>query len=240
MSAEQTHAVYGIGNILMGDDGIGPFVLEELQRRYEWPSNLRVEDLGTPGLDLVPHLSGLEGVILVDAVAARDHPPGSVLRYDRDEILRHPLSLRLSPHDPGLRETIQLLEFESGTAMTVVLVGIVAGSTEQGAPLSDVVRAAAPAAVERVLNELARWNIAPQRENASQAGGPWWVLTTRAAYRTVRSFSVPERKGRSELVTDPPHSGVRVSTDRGWHHGCKARACHGFVASVVRLLRDGG
>ena len=45
-------AIYGIGNILMGDDGIGPAVVRYLLSSYTLPPDTTLEDLGTPSLDL--------------------------------------------------------------------------------------------------------------------------------------------------------------------------------------------
>jgi hydrogenase maturation protease len=49
MSEARRIGVLGVGNVLMGDDGIGPFVLKILESRYEFPPNVVLHDLGTPG-----------------------------------------------------------------------------------------------------------------------------------------------------------------------------------------------
>ena len=43
-------AVYGIGNILMGDDGIGPAVVHYLASNHLLSDGITLEDLGTPSL----------------------------------------------------------------------------------------------------------------------------------------------------------------------------------------------
>ena len=63
-------AVYGIGNILMGDDGIGPAVARFLADRWTFDDDVVIEDLGTPSLDLPGYLIGHDLVVLVDAVAS--------------------------------------------------------------------------------------------------------------------------------------------------------------------------
>ena len=47
-------AVLGLGNVLMGDDALGPWVIQHLLTQWEVPPSVRVQDLGTPGLDLHP------------------------------------------------------------------------------------------------------------------------------------------------------------------------------------------
>ena len=85
--------VLGLGNVLMGDDGFGPAVIHALGSEWELP-DVEVHDVGTPGLDLVPFLSGAECVVLVDTVRA-DGPPGHVRRYDLPAILSHAPAARL-------------------------------------------------------------------------------------------------------------------------------------------------
>jgi hydrogenase maturation protease len=50
MTAPQLIGVLGVGNVLMGDVGIGPFVVKILESRSEFPSNVELHHLGTPGL----------------------------------------------------------------------------------------------------------------------------------------------------------------------------------------------
>jgi Ni,Fe-hydrogenase maturation factor len=45
MTAPQRIGVFGVGNALMGDDGIGPFVVKILESRYEFPTNVAPGDV---------------------------------------------------------------------------------------------------------------------------------------------------------------------------------------------------
>lgn len=82
-------AIYGIGNILMGNDGIGSAVVRYLSSNYTLPPDTTLEDLGTPSLDLPAYLAGYDRVIFIDAVAL-DAPPGTVRVFSRDEITSVP------------------------------------------------------------------------------------------------------------------------------------------------------
>jgi hypothetical protein len=42
--------VIGLGNVLMGDDAFGPWVVQTLLAEHDFPEGIAVEDLGTPGL----------------------------------------------------------------------------------------------------------------------------------------------------------------------------------------------
>lgn len=165
-------AVCGIGNVLVGDDAVGPTVIGYLQSMWELPENVVVEDIGTPSLDLVGRLCGFDAAILIDAVSAK-LPPGSLRNYTRAEILKHPPSLRLSPHDPSLKETLLTLELLSDGPSDITLVGIVPQSLDQFG-LTDVVREAVPAAAEAVIAELVRLGVSVRRrENGVFAPGFW-------------------------------------------------------------------
>ena len=48
----KTALIGGIGNVLLGDDGIDPYVIRLLESQYAFGENVRVVDLGTPALDL--------------------------------------------------------------------------------------------------------------------------------------------------------------------------------------------
>ena len=144
--------VFGIGNVLVGDDGIGPAVVSALESGYDLPETVIVEDLGTPSLDLAARLTAFETVIFIDAVSARAEP-GTIRIYTLEEILEHPPGLRLSPHDPSLKETLLTSRFASGNPAYVRMVGIVPESTDEFG-LSATVRATVPRAVAAVLHEL--------------------------------------------------------------------------------------
>jgi hydrogenase maturation protease len=165
-------AIFGIGNVLVGDDAVGPTVVNQLDALWEFPEGVFIEDLGTPSLDLAGRLSGLDAVIFVDAVSARE-VPGTICIYRRDEILKHPPGLRLSPHDPSLKETLLTMEFIGDGPKEVILVGIVPKTTE-GFGLTEEVRAALPAAEAAVLELLERMGVEPLRRSAPRPTTPWW------------------------------------------------------------------
>lgn len=165
--------VFGIGNVLLGDDAIGPSVARWLEARFEFPPDVVVEDLGTPGLEMPTHLAGHRTIIFIDAVAGTE-TPGTIKRYDREAILRHAPGIRLSPHDPALKETLLMLELTDQGPSEVHLIGVVPGNTNMGVGLTDPVRQSIEPAARAVLDELARMGVEPiAREGATEAN-LWW------------------------------------------------------------------
>ncbi len=170
----QTVGILGLGNVLMGDDALGPTVIAQLRADYELADAMAVEDLGTPGLDLYSHLVAYEAVILVDTVRDRAEP-GTVRAYDRSDIMRHPPGPRVSPHDPGLRETLLNFELSGRGPRTVVLVGVIPDDVDYGVSLSAAVRSAVPHCIEAVQEELEALGHARLRPRAEpHPSEAWW------------------------------------------------------------------
>lgn len=62
--------------MLLGDDGVGPYVAGMLEAGYEFDRGVTVVDWGTPGLDLVAHLSGVDaGFSWIRSPTARPPEP---------------------------------------------------------------------------------------------------------------------------------------------------------------------
>jgi hydrogenase maturation protease len=147
-------AVIGIGNVLTGDDAIGPHVLKVLEASYVLPpEEVFVLDAGTPGYDLTSFLADAEAVILIDSVKAKGGP-GEVLVYDKKALLKKAPVLAMSPHEPGVREALMNADFMGVAPKIVRLVGVIPGSVETGIGITPEVRAAVPAAVAQVVKEL--------------------------------------------------------------------------------------
>ena len=75
--------IIGIGNTLMGDDGVGVRVAEELSSR-DLGADVYVVSGGTDGMALSRHFTECDAVVVVDAIAA-DDTPGSVFRFTPDD-----------------------------------------------------------------------------------------------------------------------------------------------------------
>jgi hydrogenase maturation protease len=149
----------GIGSVLLGDDGVGPYIIGMLESGYRFDDCVTIADLGTPGLDLVAHLSGIDVLILVDSVANQAEP-GTTTLYRRGDIMRHgPAPVRMDPHSPALSESLLIAELAGEGPKEILLIGITGEQYEVGTELSDPVRRASTHAIKEVLAELDRLNI---------------------------------------------------------------------------------
>ena len=150
--------VAGLGNTLLGDDGFGPAVVRWLLAHWEFPREVSVEDLGTPGLGISTWLAGRRAVVLVDTLSL-DAPPGSVHRVEANAL--GAAGPRTGPHEVDLRTALDALALAGEAPGHLVVVGTVPVSTETGTALSGPVREAIPRAGEMVLAELAALGIRP-------------------------------------------------------------------------------
>jgi len=165
--------VLGIGNVLLGDDGFGPFAVRTLEAEYETSEAVEVLDAGTPGLDLTPFLADARAVIILDTVRS-DAAPGTLRTYDLDQLLSTPPLPRTSPHEPGLREALLATELVGRTPDSVLLIGVVPASTATGTGLGPEVRSAVPAALELAVTELVRLDVPPARRDPPLEPDIWW------------------------------------------------------------------
>ena len=147
--------ILGVGNVLCTDDGLGPYAIKVLESRYDFPDNVEVIDVGTPGLDFTPYLSDARAVIVLDTV--RGEEPAGTLRLIRDEaIVAKPPPSLMSPHEPGLREALMATEFSDCSPEEILFVGVVPESTDGGTKLTEAVGGAVDLVVATVVEELER------------------------------------------------------------------------------------
>jgi len=173
-------AVIGLGNVLMGDDGFGPYVAHLLDAWYEWPEHVQVIELGTQGLDLTPYVRGVEALVVVSTIH-RGGAPGALHRLERHEVLDRDLpnrepSLRSSPYEPGVRNLVLTLEFTGGAPERLWVLGPQPESVELNGGLSESVRPALPHAVDAVLEILASLGVKPQKRSPRRDAPPWWEI----------------------------------------------------------------
>lgn len=148
--------IAALGNSLMGDDGAGPAVLEELARRGAG-QHARLCDVGAAGIDLLIELESVRTLILLDATAGGDSP-GTVRVFRGAALFEYAEARGGGSHQPSLAETLRLAERLGMPLRTLALVGIAARQFELGQGLSPEVAAAVPRAAdeaERLLAEAA-------------------------------------------------------------------------------------
>ena len=125
-------AVIGLGNIIRGDDGLGPKLIELLKERKV---GAFLFDCGTvPENYIFPILStSCDTVILVDAADLGERP-GSIRVFGLDEIG----NVSFSTHNPSPRLFTDLLKTGKEN-INIFVISIQPKSMELGQPLSEEV-----------------------------------------------------------------------------------------------------
>ncbi|RLI85321.1 MAG: hydrogenase maturation protease [Archaeoglobales archaeon] len=138
--------VVGIGNLLLGDEGFGIRVVEEL-RKLKLPENVEVHDGGTLGLQILNFLDNADFAIIVDVVKAKGKP-GQLFVFEINDAKSKPM---LSMHDLDLVKAVEIGKFAYNLPKKIVVVGVEPEKIEESLELSEGVRKAIPKAVSKVL-----------------------------------------------------------------------------------------
>lgn len=161
MSVPPRIGIFSIGSALMGDDGIGPFILKRLESFYEFPANVVLRDLGVPRPGIISLFSGYDVLILIEAVSAHS-APGALQLYRKPQQMRGRSPHRLIPRDTFPGDARLFAEHNGSSAQKFLLVGIVPRSTELESCLSPEVKAAVVPAMSAILAELHRLGVRPR------------------------------------------------------------------------------
>jgi hydrogenase maturation protease len=142
--------VLGLGNILMGDEGVGVHVVRALEQRA-LPDDVECLDGGTGGFILLEPLQNADRVILIDA-AADDSPLGTVTRtmprFSRD----YPPTL--TAHDVGVKDLLDAFYMLGGKREVILYAITINPHQPISLELSDLMKAAADAALYQIVTDL--------------------------------------------------------------------------------------
>ena len=147
--------VIGLGNPILGDDGVGWKIAEEVKQQLDSDSPVDVEFLSLGGLSLMEHLVGYERAILIDAVAS-DQEIGSVIVSNLNEMPDYSAFHITSAHDTSLQNALKLGK-SMGVSLPkeIIVVGIATDHIyDFSEALSPAVARAIPKVTEIVINLL--------------------------------------------------------------------------------------
>ena len=144
--------VLGIGNVLMGDEGVGVHALEYLKREA-WPPEVELVDGGTGGFHLLDYLSPKEPLVMIDdTFDGKPVGPVTTLRpkYASD------FPRALSAHDIGLRDLVEAAQL-TGALPDIHLITVSIGIIRpMDMTMSPLVAASLPAVSLAVHAALAQ------------------------------------------------------------------------------------
>ena len=145
-----TCLILGIGNILMGDEGVGVHVARRILQ-MPLPAGVECVDGGTGGLTLLGTLQECQRAILIDATAD-GAPAGSVRRLRPRYASDYPRTL--TAHDIGLKDLLDVM-YLLGEVPDITLYAVsIALPREPTVELTEHVAASVPQVATQVLQEV--------------------------------------------------------------------------------------
>jgi hydrogenase maturation protease len=154
--------VIGLGNPILGDDGVGWKVAEAVKKQITPDLPIDIDRVSLSGISLMEYLIGYQRAILIDAFALEE-PIGSILVLKLSELPNYSAFHTASAHDISLQKAIQLgRSMGAQLPEDIVVVGITIKqiydfSEELSLPVAQVI----PQAVQIVL-DLLKQNIISQ------------------------------------------------------------------------------
>ena len=150
--------VIGFGNKFLSDDGIGPIVIEKLEKTgFSKDKNIELTDLGTSGTDLIFQIKECPRIIIIDALDA-GQDAGKVVRIKEKDI-EHFCNegiLSLSLHDLNLADILKLARaMKLKTDITII--GIKPLNIEFGEELSPEIHEKIPEIISLVEKTLKQY-----------------------------------------------------------------------------------
>jgi hydrogenase maturation protease len=152
--------VVGLGNPILGDDGIGWRVAEAVENALleKGLDNFKIEfacySLG--GLSLMEHLIGFDQAILIDAVHTGSGKPGDLYDLQLADLPDLSTGHLTAAHDTSLQTALRLgQEMGASLPTKIHVVGIETDKVyDFSETLSPEIAAAIPEAVELVIKQL--------------------------------------------------------------------------------------
>ncbi len=147
-----TILVMGIGNVLMGDEGVGVHAIRFLGQDPPGPDVILL-DGGTGGFHLLSYFHDYSRIIMIDATMD-GKPPGTLAVIHPRFASEFPRSL--SAHDIGLRDLVETAALTRALPEIHLITVTIASVRSMHTELSDEIRATLPLIADAVKAILAR------------------------------------------------------------------------------------
>jgi len=154
MSEPKSILILGIGNYLMGDEGIGVHLAEQLTKE-ELPANVSVLDGGTGGFHLLEYFEKHDIVILADATLDGNIP--GTIRLIKPKFAKD-FPQAMSTHDIGLKDMVSALQLLGTMPEIHLFVVSIESIQQQGIELTDNVKKILPQLKNQIRELVERLN----------------------------------------------------------------------------------
>jgi len=157
MAVSSDVLMLGLGNTLLGDDGVGVHVVRRLAMDPYRPAGISPLDGGTIGFRLTDQVMRSDAALFIDA-AEFEAPAGTVRLLEKDDLDAYVRSTeRRGAHEAGLTDLLTLLQLEGWAPAHVAVLGVQPQHVDWQEQLSDAVARAVPVACRFAVATALRW-----------------------------------------------------------------------------------
>ena len=146
--------VLGIGNDILGDDGVGIYIVRETARQIS-TQDVTFEETGAAGLSLLERIRGYDRLIIADAILTEDTKAGKIHRLTLQDLVKTNDSI--TPHEAALRTTLEIgdILFPGEMPKDVIVFAVQTHNVEIiSSEMTPAVRAAVPKVVRMIMAEI--------------------------------------------------------------------------------------
>jgi len=155
LSTLQDIKILGIGNTVRQDEGVGVHLLQTLENKL--PAEIELIDGGTLGLALLDFVEKTKKLLILDAVEAGKEP-GEVVVWRKEQV-PYFMASKMSIHQVGFAEVLNLAKFRDNYPEDIVVIGIQPQCLDWGTELSEPVQQSLSSALQQVFLVLEEWGV---------------------------------------------------------------------------------
>lgn len=153
MTIQKKVGILGIGNLLLSDEGFGIHTIHYLEKNYNFPDTISLNDAGTAGIYMAPFLEECDPILVIDVVDIKA-APGSVHYFNSHDIGTGIIFSKMSPHQLGLLEMLEICKLRDCNPETVDFFCIVPADLQTSMDLSPEVAPRVKEIAERIVSQL--------------------------------------------------------------------------------------
>ncbi|MFA5553868.1 MAG: hydrogenase maturation protease [Phycisphaerae bacterium] len=146
-------AVFGLGNILMSDEGIGCRIVERLLGQKDSAGFADFIEIGTKGMSLFHLLGDYKKAVIVDC-ALMDTEPGTIKRFTPDDVNSVKKLAHYSLHEADVLGIIEMSRKLGQSPQEIVIFGIEPQIVEPGQRLSSTLSQHLDSYTQTILDEI--------------------------------------------------------------------------------------
>jgi hydrogenase maturation protease len=146
-------AVIGVGNIMMKDDGIGPFLISKLKEMDKLPDDVDLIDEGVGGMRIIHDIEGYDRILIIDA-ADFGGCPGEYKLFRPEDVETVKAISGRSLHEMDLIKTIELARLTGAAPDDIIIMAVQPGTIEMGEEISKALKERVPDYLEALISTI--------------------------------------------------------------------------------------